>query len=134
MRRYVKLLLPILLLGGAAACAPSPPASIRPHRHGEIRRLIRGNLHVTAHAFRAVDARTVAAVRAGVAVEDIPVLLELLADRDEAVGIAAQYVLETFGEDALPGLRTLAASRDAHASMKAQEAVRKIESHRSSPK
>ena len=63
--------------------------------------MIKKNLHLSGHLVRAVDSRTVEAVRREVSKADIPVLIELLSDKENVVGIGAQHVLETFGKEAL---------------------------------
>jgi hypothetical protein len=97
-------------------------------RYLAIRNLIKKNLHWSGHLVRAVDSRTVEAVRKEVTEADIPVLIDLLSDGENVVAVGAQNVLETFGKAALPGLRKVAASTDYKVSMKAREAIAEIES------
>ena len=97
-------------------------------RYVEIRKLIKHNLHLSGHLVFAVDTRTVAAVRKQVTQSDIPVLIALLSDKENVVGIGAQHVLETFGTAALPGLEKVAIAADFNASIKAREAIAAIKS------
>jgi hypothetical protein len=127
-RRTLSVLAGSLLAG--VVRAEEPASDIR---YREIRRLIKENLHLSAHLVRAVDARTVEAVRAQVSEADIPVLAALLHDRENVVGIGAQHVLETFGEKALPVLRQAAESANPRASTKAREAIVAIEASQTSP-
>jgi HEAT repeat protein len=96
-------------------------------RYLTIRNLIKRNLHLSGHLVRAVDSRTVEAVRREVSNTDIPVLIKLMSDKENVVAIGAQHVLETFGKAALPALQNAAASTDYRVSMKATEAIAAIE-------
>jgi HEAT repeat protein len=96
-------------------------------RYVAIRNLINENLHLSGHLIRAVDLRTVEAVRKEVSEADIPVLVDLLSDKENVVAIGAQHVLETFGKAALPALQKAASSSDYRVSMKASEAIAAIE-------
>jgi hypothetical protein len=99
-------------------------------RYLAVRNLIKKNLHLSGHLVRAVDSRTIEAVRREVSEADIPVLIDLLSDTENVVAIGAQHVLETFGKAALPALQKAAASTDYRVSMKATEAIAAIESRR----
>ena len=96
-------------------------------RYVAIRRLIKNNLHFSAHLTFAVNTKTVEAVRKEVTETDIPVLIELLGDEENVVGIGAQLVLESFGKKALPALTEAANSPDHERAWKAKEAIRTIE-------
>lgn len=97
-------------------------------RYSEIRRSIKDNLYLSAHLVRAVDARTVEAVRKEVTEADIPILVRMLGDEENAVGIGAQHVLEEFGDKALSALQEASHSPDYKVSGKANEAIRTIQS------
>lgn len=103
----------------------------RSQRYVAIRKLIKKNLHLSGHLVRAVDTRTVEAVRNEVTEADIPVLMDLLSDKENVVAVGAQHVLETFGKAALPALQKAASSADLKVSMKAAEAIAAIESKKS---
>src|SRR4029079_10853121 len=81
-------------------------AAAESDRYGEIRRLIKKNLHFSAHMTWAVTTHTIAAVRPQVTEADSPVLLRMLGDAENVVGIGAQHVLAALGDPAVPGVET----------------------------
>jgi len=122
---------PVFLLAYGIFCASRSADRRESHdqqRYSVIRHLIRKKLHLSAYLVRAVDLGTIEAVRKEVSGADIPVLAELLSDKENVVAVGAQRVLETFGKTALPALQRAEAFADYRVSMKAKEAIAEIES------
>ncbi len=78
----------------------------------------------------AVDTRTIEAVRPHVTEEDIPVLVRMLGDKENVVGIGAQHLLATFGERAVPALDAAARSSNYDVHNKARDALTTIDEAR----
>lgn len=105
---------------------PEPPASLSENqgrRYAEIHRLIRKNLHFSAHMTWSVNVNTIGEARKHVGVADIPVLVAMLGDERAAVGFGAGSLLATLGDPALPALRRAQKSRDYSVSSRASDAL-----------
>jgi hypothetical protein len=107
----VAALIPLFLI--ACSGQPEPGRTVaNPARYRELRTLISLNLHFNPHCWcMAAEADTAAAVRSHVASPDISVLIDLLADHNRQVQIAARSVLVQLGPEALPALKSAVASR-----------------------
>lgn len=81
----------------------------------------------------AVDARTIKAVRAKINGQDIPVLLQMLGDRDYGIASAASGLLVTLGEQAVPALNDAARSENLAMASQARDALMLLERCRSEP-
>jgi hypothetical protein len=92
-------------------------------RYGEIRRLINANRHLSAHLVRAVDARTIKAVREKISQKDLPVLVRMMGDEDYGVASAASGLAATLGEAARPALAQATRSRDLALAGQARDAL-----------
>jgi hypothetical protein len=115
------------LLGiGALALGTVSPV-VAADRYPEIRRLIKKNLHFSGHMTWSVNTHTIDAVRPHVTEQDIPVLVRMLGDSENVVGIGAQYLLASFGDRAVESLTVAAQSSDWRVKEKAREALAKIE-------
>ncbi len=73
-------------------------------RYAEIRRLIRANRHMSGHLVLAVDTRTIKAVRKKISDKDLPILIQMMGDKDYGVASAASGLAVTLGEPARPAL------------------------------
>ena len=58
-------------------------------RYVQLERIIKKNRHVSAHLVLAVDARTIKEVRKQMSVADIPILMQMLGDKNYGVASAA---------------------------------------------
>jgi hypothetical protein len=96
-------------------------------RYAEIARLIERNRHLSAHLVMAVDARTIKAVRTRVTGKDIPVLVQMMGDKDYGVASAAAGLLVTLGKPAAPALAEAARGKNTRAAIHAQGALRLLE-------
>ena len=104
-----------------------PPSRSDRNRTEVLRHLIRRNLHFSIHCWcRAVDERTVSAVRRAASPEDFPNLVAVMGDADPAVGAGAGAVLVSFGADAIPALREGVVSPDRLVASNATEALEEI--------
>ena len=101
----------ILLVAGCAGTASKAPED---RRRGEIRRLIKRNLHFNFHGFqKVVDERTGPGVRRHVTEADLPILASLLdpdVEPEHVIRLGAAATMTEFGEAARPYL--LAADHD----------------------
>lgn len=124
-----RLLIVIILCGVQlqAAAGGRQAAQADLARYAEIQRLIKRNRHLSAHLVLAVDARTVKAVRGHVSERDIPVLVEMMRDKDYGVASAASGLLVTLGKQAMPALLEAAGVRDSSIMSHAQDALRLLE-------
>ncbi len=66
--------------------------------------------------------------------DDIPVLIEMLADEEAAVGVGAAGLLATLGDKALPELTAVSRSAHARIAANAMDALRRIEVCRQNPR
>jgi len=105
----------------------SPVEGANPVRYAQIRRMINENRHLSAHMVRAVDARTIKQVRPHISDNDIPVLAQMMGDKDYGVASAASALLATRGAKAVPVLLEAKRSRNAALSMQAEDALRRID-------
>lgn len=119
----------LVILATAAVIAPRF-ARAADDRYAKIRGLIKRNLHFSTHMTWAVDTRTIEAVRPHVTEEDIPVLVRMLGDKENVVGIGAQHMLATFGERAVPALEAAARSSNYDVRSKARDALTTIDEAR----
>ncbi len=97
--------------------------SVAADRYAEIRQLINSNRHLSAHLTMAIDGRTIAAVRKHVSGKDIPVLVGMLADKDDGVASAASGLLASLGNEARPALEKAAQGRDLAVAGHARDAL-----------
>jgi hypothetical protein len=96
-------------------------------RYAEIARLINGNRHLGAHMVLAVDARTIKAVRTRVAEKDIPVLVQMMGDKEYGVASAASGLLVTLGKPAAPALAEASRGKNPAIATHAQSALRLLD-------
>ncbi len=97
------------------------------NRYAEIRGLIKRNLQVSGRPVQAADAWTIKAVRPDVTDADVPVLMEMLADEESAVGVGAAGLLATLGDTAMSEITAVSRSANERIAAKAAEALRRIE-------
>lgn len=102
-------------------------------RYREILELIDDNLHFTAHLTWAVTGETIADLRDRVGQADIPLLIEMMGDKDARAKIAASGLLTTLGDAALPALEAAKQSPDYRISMGASDALIRLGQCRSNP-
>jgi hypothetical protein len=102
-------------------------------RYNEIRRAIRARRHLSAHMVMAVDARTIKAVRKRITEQDIPVLVQMMGDKNYGVASAASGLLVTLGEKAAPALRNATHSTNSSIASQAQDALSLLERCYSNP-
>ncbi len=116
----IALLLTAALLFAARAAERS--------RYDELKRVIDRNTGF-AHMTRGMNMYTLIALRSCVTEQDVPVLTQLLGDRDHVTQLAAAYVLADLGEDGKRGLRqTLAGAPDVRTRGVIEDALREAES------
>lgn len=109
---------------------PDPPESLSVEqraRYTELRKLIRRNLHFSAHFTWATNVDTIKEVRPHIDERDIPVLIALLEDKQRAIVYGAEGLLATLGDDAVPALRLAVKSPDVLVSLNAKSALTTIE-------
>ncbi len=85
-------------------------------RYAEIRHLIKANRHISGHLVLAVDTRTIKAVRNKISEKDLPILIQMMGDKDYGVASAASGLAVTLGEPARPALTEAAKGYSAIAS------------------
>jgi hypothetical protein len=115
------------LLGFIFLCATYGHAAGDDARYQEIERLIKHNRHLSGHLVLAVDARTIKAVRTKVNEKDIPVLVQMMGDKDYGVASAASDLLVTLGKQAMPALREAMRTQNSSIVNQAQGALRLLE-------
>jgi HEAT repeat protein len=119
-RRCVVLLLTTALPFAAGAEERS--------RYEELKRVIDRNTGF-AHMTRGMNMYTLIALRSCVTERDIPVLTQLLTDRDHVTQLSAANVLADLGEEGKRGLRqTLATAADVRTRGVIEDALREAES------
>jgi hypothetical protein len=97
-------------------------------RYEELKRVIDRNTGF-AHLTRGVNMYTLVALRSCVTERDVPVLAEMLSDRDHVTQLASANVLADLGEDGRRGLRqALAAAADVRTRSVIEDALRESES------
>ena len=102
-------------------------AAERP-RADELKRVIDRNTGF-AHMTRGMNMYTLIALRSCVTERDVPVLAQLLTDRDHVTQMAAANVMSDLGEDGKRGLRqALAAAPDVRTRSVVEDALREAES------
>jgi hypothetical protein len=109
----------------AWAASNSAAQDIQP-RYREIGRSIQHHRHLSGHMTMAVDTRTIKAVKAGIGAKDIPVLVQMMGDKDYGVASAASGLLVTLGKDALPALTQAEQSKNASIATQARDAVQSM--------
>ncbi len=112
---------------GVAVILPVQAAQLERLRYDQIRKWINSNRHLSAHMVRAVDARTIKEVRKHISEKDMPVLLEMLGDKDYGVASAASSLLATQGKKAVPALLEAKQSRNWQIANQATDALRLID-------
>ena len=111
-----------------ATAALSTPVAAERSRYDELKRVIDRNTGF-AHMTRGVNMYTLIALRSCVTERDIPVLTQLLSDRDHVTQLAAAGVMADLGEGGKRGLRQgLAAAPDARTRSVIEDALREAES------
>ena len=115
------------LLGIIFLCAIYGHAAGDDVRYKEIAQLIRHNRHLSGHLVLAVDARTIKAVRTQVSEKDIPVLVQMMGDKDYGVASAASGLLVTLGKQATPALTEATRSKNSSIAGQARGALRLLE-------
>ena len=97
-------------------------------RADELKRVIDRNTGF-AHMTRGMNMYTLIALRSCVTERDVPVLAQLLTDRDHVTQMAAANVMSDLGEDGKRGLRqALAAAPDVRTRSVVEDALREAES------
>ena len=97
-------------------------------RYDELKRVIDRNTGF-AHMTRGMNMYTLIALRSCVTEQDVPVLTQLLGDRDHVTQLAAASVLADLGEDGKRGLREkLAGGPDVRTRSVIEDALREAES------
>jgi putative ribosome biogenesis GTPase RsgA len=96
-------------------------------RYSQIERLIMKNRHLSAHFVLAVDARTIKAVRNQVSNADIPVLVEMLGNKNYGVASAASGLLVTLGEQVRPILILAKNVKNSPAAIHAHDALKRLD-------
>ena len=108
--------------------APLLAAAAERSRADELKRVIDRNTGF-AHMTRGVNMYTVIALRSCVTERDVPVLFQLLSDRDYVTQLASASVMADLGEDGTRALQqALAAARDVRTRDVIQDALREAES------
>ena len=108
--------------------APSATSGAERSRADELKRVIDRNTGF-AHLTRGVNMYTVIALRSCVTERDLPVLGQLLTDRDYVNQLAAASVMADLGEDGKRGLRqVLAAAPDVRTRSVIEDALREADS------
>ena len=111
-----------------AATAPLPAAFAERSRADELKRVIDRNTGF-AHMTRGMNMYTLIALRSCVTERDVPVLAQLLTDRDHVTQLAAANVMIDLGEAGKRGLQqALAATRDVRTRSVIEDALREAES------
>ncbi len=119
----VCLALPLLLTS-----APRATSAAERSRADELKRVIDRNTGF-AHMTRGVNAYTLIALRSCVSEHDIPVLAQLLTDRDYVTQLAAASVMADLGADGKRGLlQALATASDTRTRSTIEDALREAES------
>lgn len=114
---------------------PFQPLDVRgQNRYAEIRGLIKRNLRVSSSPVQAADAWTIKAVRPHTTDADVPVLIEMLADEESAVGVGAAGLLAALGDKAVSEITAVSRSPHARIAANATEALRRIELCRQNPR
>jgi hypothetical protein len=109
----------LVLLAGGAQADP---------RYDELKRVVNRNTGF-AHMTRGVNMYTLIALRSCVAAGDIPVLTEMLADRDYVLQLAAAGVLVDLGAPGRAALeRAAVGATDARARMLIRDSLREADS------
>jgi hypothetical protein len=96
-------------------------------RYAEIERLIKRNRHISAHLVLAVDSRTIKAVRTRITEKDLPVLVQMMGDKEYSVAAAASLLLVTLGKPAAPALAEAARGKDVAAANHARSALQLLD-------
>ena len=96
-------------------------------RYVQLERLIKKTRHVSAHLVLAVDARTIKDVRKQISVADIPILVQMLGDKNYGVASAASGLLVTLGEQARPILIVAKNVKNSTAAIHAQDALQRLD-------
>jgi len=110
------------------AAALSTTVAAERSRYDELKRVIDRNTGF-AHMTRGVNMYTLIALRSCVTERDIPVLTQLLSDRDHVTQLAAAGVMADLGEGGKRGLRQgLAAAPDPRTRSVIEDALREAES------
>ena len=108
--------------------APIATSAAERSRADELKRVIDRNTGF-AHMTRGMNMYTLIALRSCVTERDMPVLAQLLSDRDHVTQLAAASVMADLGEDGKRGLRqALAAGPDVRARSVIEAALREAES------
>ena len=103
-------------------------AAAEPSRADELKRVIDRNTGF-AHMTRGMNMYTLIALRSCVTERDVPVLAQLLTDRDHVTQMAAANVMSDLGEDGKRGLRqALAVAPDVGTRSVVEDALREAES------
>ena len=115
---------PALLL----TTAPFATSAAERSRADELKRVIDRNTGF-AHMTRGVNMYTLIALRSCVSERDVPVLAQLLTDRDHVTQMAAASVMADLGEDGKRGLQqALATATDTRTRSTIEDALREAES------
>jgi len=110
------------------ALAPFAAADAERSRYDELKRVIDRNTGF-AHMTRGMNMYTLIALRSCVTEHDIPVLTQLLTDRDHVTQLTAAGVMADLGEAGKRGLRqALAAAPDVRTRSVIEDALREAES------
>ena len=108
--------------------APFATSAAERSRADELKRVIDRNTGF-AHMTRGVNMYTLIALRSCVSERDVPVLAQLLTDRDHVTQMAAASVMADLGEDGKRGLQqALATAADTRTRSTIEDALREAES------
>ena len=108
--------------------APFATAAAERSRADELKRVIDRNTGF-AHMTRGVNMYTLIALRSCVSERDVPVLAQLLTDRDHVIQMAAASVMADLGEDGKRALQqALATAADTRTRSTIEDALREAES------
>jgi len=108
--------------------APLVTAAAERSRADELKRVIDRNTGF-AHMTRGVNTYTLIALRSCVTERDVPVLSQLLTDRDHVTQLAAASVMADLGENGKRGLQdALAGGPDTRTRIVIEDALREAES------
>jgi hypothetical protein len=109
--------------------SPANAQTPEQYRYAQIRKIIKQNLHLSAHMVKAVDTRTIEAVKKKVTDADIPILVKMLNDKEHVVMIGAQHVLAAFNEKAIIPLTQLTETEPSYSVSPAKDALNEIHEH-----
>jgi len=122
-----------LLVAAPFATSPFATSAAERSRADELKRVIDRNTGF-AHMTRGVNAYTLIALRSCVSERDVPVLTQLVSDRDYVTQLAAASVMADLGEDGKRALQqALRTAPDTRTRSTIEDALREAESPTRTP-